>query len=882
MAAIRREIKDLERQFDEADKDYAEVSKKLKDITQERANVEEELIASNVRLKQLMGELHAQKQLTDQQEQIVVADSRMTMDELSRKVETALLQVLEERFRDEAFTSAITEQSAVSVSDKVRVEFEDDEVFWTLHDNYTFEMLLQDAARYWDVAAQDVMLVDERGAIWPNDGYCRLEMHRNSASKIAMKIKPVAVQVQDEGDEMYGAETEVEEIEEEMDQSFLAIAASVEDELLLAQAKGGTLTTKQKLSLRRKLRNELYLFLFFSFIFIWTLYSRRTVRDAFLLQEAIQTAFVEESFGEYGEKTFLDIANTNDVFDWMQGPLQNGLFPDSLYSGAAVPDARKGYVMTYNRVVGKIRLRQLRVAPDTTCTLSKLISQTDVTSSGMHRHRQFVDHCYGPYDEAFKSTAPFGPLAGRQMPPPPPSTSPGVVEGAGDGTGFTFSTDTANKLEGVYISGSATGASFDGSGFVRDLDPRNRSAYIEALTFLKSNLWIDVQTRAVIVSLNTYNGNYNYYCISQFMIEFTQGGSVVPNALNRILRVDLYEPKSFEETNRILFLYIPEAMVVIGTIAQCVHLLWRMYRMKKVTKNFRNLFKDSWVIVDVILCGTLVLSIFLRLMFFINEDRTSFDPFPLVPEDEYREMAELARSYGGVFIIDAFIIMVLVLKSLKYFSLQRDLMLLQRTLSQAISDLGVFLLMLVFLFMGFVIMGLNIFGMQAAGFKSLIDTLGTLFLILLGEFDFEEMREVSPLWSLIFFIFFVVFMFFIVLNIFLAILNDAYTVVHTQVVWDELERRKPLSLRERFEVRRAQWRERRNINRMRKMKRDKIKAAKKLKAEYDQKQKERSLLDRIGKKKKKADAEKAKQAAEAAAANPEKRRTVKRKDKLFE
>ena len=162
MAAIRREIKDLERQFDEADKDYAEVSKKLKDITQERANVEEELIASNVRLKQLMGELHAQKQLTDQQEQIVVADSRMTMDELSRKVETALLQVLEERFRDEAFTSAITEQSAVSVSDKVRVEFEDDEVFWTLQDNYTFEMLLQDAARYWDVAAQDVMLVDEK------------------------------------------------------------------------------------------------------------------------------------------------------------------------------------------------------------------------------------------------------------------------------------------------------------------------------------------------------------------------------------------------------------------------------------------------------------------------------------------------------------------------------------------------------------------------------------------------------------------------------------------------------------------------------------------------------------------------------------------------
>ena len=63
------------------------------------------------------------------------------------------------------------------------------------------------------------------------------------------------------------------------------------------------------------------------------------------------------------------------------------------------------------------------------------------------------------------------------------------------------------------------------------------------------------------------------------------------------------------------------------------------------------------------------------------------------------------------------------------------------------------------------------------------------------------MREVSNLWSLTFFIFFVIFMFFIVLNIFLAILNDAYTTVRANAVWDELERRKPLSLREKFEVR---------------------------------------------------------------------------------
>jgi len=93
-------------------------------------------------------------------------------------------------------------------------------------------------------------------------------------------------------------------------------------------------------------------------------------------------------------------------------------------------------------------------------------------------------------------------------------------------------------------------------------------------------------------------------------------------------------------------------------------------------------------------------------------------------------------------------------------------------------------------------------------------------------------------------------MFFVVLNIFLAILNDAYTVVHTQNIWEELEKRKPLSLREKFEVRRAMWRERRNIARINKLKRDKAKDEKKKRKEFERRAKDRSLMDRIRKRRK--------------------------------
>merc|ERR1719446_538507 len=212
-------------------------------------------------------------------------------------------------------------------------------------------------------------------------------------------------------------------------------------------------------------------------------------------------------------------------------------------------------------------------------------------------------------------------------------------------------------------------------------------------------------------------------------------------------------------------------------------------------------------------------------------ERVDFDPF----KEGYYELSNVAASYALIFITESATVFICVVKSLKFFALQKDLMLLQMTLGQAFKDLIVFVAMTIILFVGFVVMGLNIFGMQAPSYNTILNTLGTLFLILLGEFDYAEMNAVSRFWAIIFFIIFVLFMFFVVLNIFLAILNDAYTVVHTQNVWEELEKRKPLSLREKFEVRRAMWRERRNIARLNRMKKEKVKEDKKKSKEYERK-----------------------------------------------
>ena len=97
MAAIRREIKEVEAQLDAADKDFAKINDRLRIVQQDRSNVEEELAAQNTRLKQMLDELALRKEQAEAEGQGLggVGGSKMTMAELDRKVDAALLDVLQ-------------------------------------------------------------------------------------------------------------------------------------------------------------------------------------------------------------------------------------------------------------------------------------------------------------------------------------------------------------------------------------------------------------------------------------------------------------------------------------------------------------------------------------------------------------------------------------------------------------------------------------------------------------------------------------------------------------------------------------------------------------------------------------------------------------------
>ena len=464
--SVTREIADLEAEVAKYEASNLALGEKLLSIQRQKRTVEEELVSENIRLKVVLDE-HRERQQQDALPQNV-SDRSVSQAELQTRIERALISVFEQKLHDRnwALEDGTTSTAAAHGwgGNQVRVEFEGAEVFWALLDYYTFEMLLQDAARFFDLPPVDCALHDERGAIWPFDAYVNVELRGNPDARIELRIKPLATAVE-EDPAIYGIEGDDDsDSEAETELDFLRIAEQAEDGLLIALARGKTaqLTTKQKLALRRKLGREWRVFLLFIIVFAVVLRQRRSVQDAYYVQQAIATAFVEEEFGDFNEKTFNDIATPEELFDWMTGPLLEGLYPDEYYNGMPIPADRLGYVMEYNKLVGRIRLRQLRVKEGEGCSLAPALFQEGTTRAGEVRRRQFVGHCYSDYTEKVRDESPFG-------------LDPTLGEPSNKTTGFRFYTAEENNLLNTPITGQY--GVYDGSGYVVDLSSTNRSGW---------------------------------------------------------------------------------------------------------------------------------------------------------------------------------------------------------------------------------------------------------------------------------------------------------------------------------------------------------------------------------------------------------------------
>merc|ERR1719428_2644427 len=117
------------------------------------------------------------------------------------------------------------------------------------------------------------------------------------------------------------------------------------------------------------------------------------------------------------------------------------------------------------------------------------------------------------------------------------------------------------------------------------------------------------------------------------------------------------------------------------------------------------------------------------------------------------------------------------IKVFKYISFKKTMTQLQNTLASCTKDIAGFAVMFFIIFLAYAQWGYLIFGTQVQDFSTYMDSIFTLFRIILGDFNFKEIEDANRILGPIFFITYVFFVFFVLINMFLAIINDTYAEV---------------------------------------------------------------------------------------------------------
>ena len=135
----------------------------------------------------------------------------------------------------------------------------------------------------------------------------------------------------------------------------------------------------------------------------------------------------------------------------------------------------------------------------------------------------FVD-CYPVYSEETKSTESYGGDA----------IDPRIADG------FKFSRlRYYDKIHGIN-------ANYPTEGFIIDL-PLDVEEIDELIDVIKDANWIDQQTSAVTISIAAYNYNLKVYILSEYLVEFSVGGSCRVRPQYYPFRVNLYIQKNFSQ-----------------------------------------------------------------------------------------------------------------------------------------------------------------------------------------------------------------------------------------------------------------------------------------------------------------------------------------------
>ncbi|RZC41347.1 polycystic kidney disease 2-like 1 protein [Asbolus verrucosus] len=457
----------------------------------------------------------------------------------------------------------------------------------------------------------------------------------------------------------------------------------------------------------------------------------RRSSSMFYITQALKGQFLDAIFeaSDESELKFKTIQSATDFWFYAENILLKSFYAPRVQNPydeqpVAEDDHR---ILFENKLLGVPRLRQVRVK-NGSCAVHKYF-------------KKLCRSCYGIYGPNTESQEPFG-LAKK--------------------TAWVYS--PANKTGSISYPGSFS--TYGGGGFYQDLS-LNRNGTLKIINELKENLWITRATRAVFVDFSLYNANLNLFCICKLIFEFPPTGGIIPShmflAVQLLPWVDSWDYVTFGGEcvvyAIVIFFVVEEIREVIYFKFRYWLQFWTYIDLTIISMAAANLITSQVVLPDA------------------NKaiDKIREHPAKYGNLEKLGEVKDLHNNFAALLLFFTYI------KLFKYLNFNKTMGQLNNTLKRCAWDILGFSIMFFIIFFAFAELGYLVFGTQVEDFKSFGLAMFTLLRTILGDFDYEAIERANKLLAPIYFLSYIFFVFFVLLNMFLAIINDTYADVKTEI-----------------------------------------------------------------------------------------------------
>lgn len=485
------------------------------------------------------------------------------------------------------------------------------------------------------------------------------------------------------------------------------------------------------------IREMAYYIVFIIMFMVVTLYSRQAELSYYFgdrVRNLMTGGEMNPSDGFPFPKTFNDIVLIADWWGWLKGPAMAGLFQESWYNGVRMDDADLGKVLASSKIVGMVRIRQVRNKPGTCVVPDKL--------------KAHYDECYDDYDMTEQDTQPFGPKDAMGNPIKWP-----IGKQKGDDVVFRF--QDMWELNGLAYTGKVL--RYSGGGYVHDL-PTNYTQAMAEVALLEKWGWVDKKTRAVFVDFTIYNPNVNMFLVCRMLGEFLPSGGVVTSSVFRPLKLSPY-------------VTISELCIgVVEAVFYCCVCIYTVREAKELYADGYEYFNDIWNMLDIVnlTCFLCVMAIKIHTMRTVDALKIQVD------EERYINLQPVGQYMLAYSNLNAFNGVLTWLKLFKFLRIFPAIAMFNTTMFNAKQDSVYFILIMGLIMFGFAQSFYLAFNTDLPGYRSVFNSLLTVFEMMLGDFDFNELYDRNPVLGPLLFFSWEVLAFFVLTNIFIAIINNSY------------------------------------------------------------------------------------------------------------